>query len=152
MPASTTEVKVEAAAAPSPVDSLPVKTEALSKIDSDVARVSGPDGRFDDSMSVFNAYVREMRSAGKAKDWDAKYRGKTLVLQAIMKKAKIKKGVMTVDCTVNGEGVVVYMKSGESERTLAVAKGDVFYVKGVVAERRFGILHVLGLSDGEIVR
>jgi hypothetical protein len=113
--------------------------------------VSSDSPDIESSMREFDAYVSEMKSSNKSKNWDAKYRGKTLVLKAVFKKVKTKKGDTTIECSVNGENVVVYMKRGFTDKAQTMSSGEVFYVKGIVDKKRWGLLHTMGLSDGEIL-
>ena len=135
------DVTAPVAESTEPAETEPQGQAAVSSVPSDVA----------DSMREFDAYVSEMKSKNKSKNWDAKYRGKTLVLKAVFKKVKTKKGDTTIECSVNGENVVVYMKRGYTDKAQSMSAGETFYVKGVIDKKRWGILHVMGLSDGEIV-
>ena len=62
------------------------------------------------------------------------------------------RGVAIIDCSVDGKNIVVEMRREFTDEAMGVAQGTDFYVKGVVAEKRWGILHVLGMTEGEIIK
>jgi len=114
--------------------------------DADASSRSG-----DSSLDTFRKYVAEMNDASHEKSWHEKYQGQSLTLRAKMKKVKVKKNETIVECSVDGENVVVYMQRQQADKALAISKGDFFTVRGNIAKKRFGILHTMGLSEGEII-
>ena len=109
------------------------------------------------SEKIFTEYTSLMHGENKGtraerkSGWE-KIKGKELTLKAKMRNVKKKNGVAIIDCSVDGKNIVVEMKREFTDDAMGVARGADFYIKGVVAEKRWGILHVLGMTEGEIIK
>ena len=109
------------------------------------------------SEKIFAEYTSLMHGKNKGsraerkRGWE-KIKGKELTLKAKMRNVKKKNGVAIIDCSVDGKNIVVEMRKEFIDEAMRIAQGTDFYVKGIVADKRWGILHVLGLTEGEIIK
>lgn len=122
-------------------------------LDGQVALKNGRDKEIEDSLVIYREYLTTMHGKDKASraqrkdDWGNKFKGKRLLLPAVMKKVKRGK----VDCLIEDKSVVIEMRRDQINRAASIRKGEKFLVRGTISDKRLGIMHVLGLSDGEIV-
>ena len=137
------------------------KSQKVDSLDAAIAEMlgdqvtpeNGHSREIEESLALYREYVTTMHGEGKASRehrkyyWENKYKGKSLFLPAVMKKVKKDK----VDCVIEGHGVIIEMRHDQINRAVSIRKGEKFLVRGTISDRRLGILHVLGLSDGEII-
>ncbi len=103
------------------------------------------------SMKTFREYVEEMKNPKHPKNWHDMFRGKLLTLKVTVKKTKVKKQDPIVECIVDGENIVIYMRKDQSNKIQVLSKGDIVVVRGNIAKQRWGILHTMELSEGVMV-